>query len=90
MPKISAFSWRYLEKIACINNVAISSVIIVIMTTGIEPVRYRELLATICEMEAYWDYDRFKKCSKCELKAWCQVCPAVASRAHRDFYNIDP
>ena len=58
--------------------------------TVIKPVRYRELLATICEMEAYWDYDRFKKCSKCELKAWCRVCPAVASGAHRDFYNIDP
>lgn len=44
----------------------------------------------VCEMEAYREYDKFKKCSKCELKAWCRGCPAVASGAHGDFYDIDP
>ncbi len=33
----------------------------------------------ICQMEKYRDYDKFKKCSKCELKAWCRGCPAVAN-----------
>ena len=31
----------------------------------------------ICQMEKYRDYDKFIKCSKCELKAWCRGCPAV-------------
>lgn len=44
----------------------------------------------VCQMEQYRDYDKFKKCSKCELKAWCRGCPAVASGAHGDFYDIDP
>lgn len=26
----------------------------------------------------------------CILKAWCRGCPAVASRAHGDFYDADP
>lgn len=44
----------------------------------------------VTEMESYREYDRFKKCSKCELKAWCRGCPAVASGAHGDFYDADP
>ena len=44
----------------------------------------------VCEMEAYREYDKFKKCSKCELKAWCRGCPAVACGAHGDFYDADP
>lgn len=44
----------------------------------------------ICEMESYREYDKFKKCSKCELKAWCRGCPAVASGANGDFYDTDP
>ena len=44
----------------------------------------------VCEMEQYRDYDKFKKCARCELKAWCRGCPAVASRAHGDFYDADP
>lgn len=44
----------------------------------------------ICQMEQYRDYDKFKKCSKCELKSWCRGCPAVASGAHGDFYDSDP
>ncbi len=44
----------------------------------------------VCEMEAYRDYEKFKKCSKCELKAWCRGCPAVASGTNGDFYAADP
>ena len=44
----------------------------------------------VCEMEAYRDYDRFRKCARCELKPWCRGCPAVASGAHGDFYDVDP
>jgi radical SAM/SPASM domain protein of ACGX system len=44
----------------------------------------------VCEMEAYREYGRFKKCAKCELLAWCRGCPAVASGAHGDFYDADP
>ena len=43
------------------------------------------------EFEAYRDYDKFQKCSKCELKAWCRGCPAVASStSNGDFYAADP
>ena len=44
----------------------------------------------VAEVEQYRDYDRFKKCSKCELLPWCRGCPAVASGAHGDFYDVDP
>ena len=44
----------------------------------------------VCEMEAYREYDRFKKCAKCELRPWCRGCPAVASGANGDFYAADP
>ena len=49
-----------------------------------------------CQMEKYREYDKFKKCSKCELMPWCRGCPAVASGAHSihgkpgDFYDADP
>ncbi len=44
----------------------------------------------VCEMEKYRQYDKFVKCSKCELKAWCRGCPAVASGVNGDFYSADP
>ncbi len=44
----------------------------------------------MCQMEQYREYDRFEKCSKCELKAWCRGCPAVARGANGDFYAADP
>lgn len=44
----------------------------------------------VCEMEKYRDYDKFKKCASCELKAWCRGCPAVAGGANGDFYDADP
>ena len=42
------------------------------------------------EMESYREFDKFKKCSKCELLAWCRGCPAVASGTSGDFYDTDP
>ncbi|WP_173444010.1 radical SAM/SPASM domain protein, ACGX system [Selenomonas ruminantium] len=43
------------------------------------------------EFEAYRDYDKFRKCSNCELKAWCRGCPTVASSTSGgDFYAADP
>lgn len=53
---------------------------------------YQDRLADVwvCQVEKYREYDKFKKCSKCELKAWCRGCPAVASGAHGDFYDADP
>ncbi|MDE7230549.1 MAG: radical SAM/SPASM domain protein, ACGX system [Oscillospiraceae bacterium] len=44
----------------------------------------------VCEMEQYRDYDKFEKCSKCELKAWCRGCPAVTSGKDGNFYAADP
>lgn len=44
----------------------------------------------IHQVEEYRQFDKFKKCSKCELLAWCRGCPAVASGAHGDFYDEDP
>ena len=44
----------------------------------------------VCEMEAYREYDRFEKCGKCELKAWCRGCPAVAKGTNGSFYAADP
>ena len=44
----------------------------------------------ICQMEKYRDYDKFVKFSKCELKAWCRGCPAVANGTSGNFYGADP
>lgn len=41
-------------------------------------------------MERYREYDRFAKCSRCELLAYCRGCPAVAMGTHGDFYAEDP
>lgn len=37
----------------------------------------------VCQMEKYRDYDKFKKCSKCELKAWVQGMSRRGKRYHR-------
>ncbi|MCR5606046.1 MAG: radical SAM/SPASM domain protein, ACGX system [Treponema sp.] len=43
------------------------------------------------QMEAYRDYEKFSKCSKCKLLAWCRGCPAVAAGSNGgDFYSEDP
>ena len=44
----------------------------------------------ICQMEKYREYDKFVKCSKCELKPWCRGCPAVANGTNGSFYAKDP
>lgn len=45
----------------------------------------------VCDrMEAYRDYTKFKKCSKCELLSFCRGCPAVAYGTTGDFYGADP
>ncbi len=41
-------------------------------------------------MDEYRDYSRFKKCSGCELLAWCRGCPAAACGGDGDFYAADP
>ena len=53
---------------------------------------FEERLADVwvCQMERYRDYERFEKCSKCELMPWCRGCPAVASGRDGNFYAADP
>lgn len=41
-------------------------------------------------MEAYRQYDKFSKCARCELLAWCRGCPAVAKGTNGSFYSEDP
>lgn len=41
-------------------------------------------------MEAYRDYTKFEKCSKCELLRWCRGCPAVAYGTTGSFYGANP
>lgn len=42
------------------------------------------------EMDKYRDYDKFEKCSKCELFRFCRGCPAVAYGNNHNFYAPDP
>lgn len=53
---------------------------------------FRDELAALWlnEMERYRDYDKFAKCAKCELLAWCRGCPAAAASTAGDFYAADP
>lgn len=44
----------------------------------------------VCQMEQYRDYDKFQKCSHCELLAYCRGCPAVAKSTSGSFYAADP
>jgi radical SAM protein with 4Fe4S-binding SPASM domain len=41
-------------------------------------------------MDAYRQYDRFEKCSKCELLRFCRGCPAVAYGTTGSMYAADP
>ncbi len=41
-------------------------------------------------MERYREYDKFSKCSRCKLLAWCRGCPAVAKGTNGSFYAEDP
>lgn len=42
------------------------------------------------KMDAYRQFERFKKCSRCELLRFCRGCPAVAYGYTHDFYAPDP
>lgn len=42
------------------------------------------------KMDAYRDYSKFEKCSKCELKQFCRGSPAVTYGYTNNFYGADP
>jgi len=42
----------------------------------------------VTSVENYREYEKFGKCSKCRLLAWCRGCPAVAKR-NRDWARAD-
>ena len=42
------------------------------------------------ELEAYRQFDKFEKCSKCELKGYCRGCPAVTFGYTGNLYAPDP
>lgn len=42
------------------------------------------------EMDKYRDYDKFVKCSKCELMAVCRGCPSVTYGYTHNMYEADP
>lgn len=45
----------------------------------------------LTKMEWYREYDKFKKCSRCKLLAYCRGCPAVAAGSSGgNFYAADP
>jgi radical SAM/SPASM domain protein of ACGX system len=41
-------------------------------------------------MDAYRDYGKFEKCSRCELLRFCRGCPAVAYGYSKSMYASDP
>jgi len=42
------------------------------------------------EMDAYRQYEKFTKCSRCELKNVCRGCPAVTYGYTGSMYAPDP
>lgn len=42
------------------------------------------------KMNAYRNFDKFEKCSKCELLRFCRGCPAVTYGYTGNFYGTDP
>jgi len=40
--------------------------------------------------EIYREFDKFEKCSKCELRGFCRGCPAVTYGTTGSFYGADP
>lgn len=47
-------------------------------------------LFTGTKLDEYRAYERFEKCSRCELLRFCRGCPAVAAGYHGDMYAPDP
>jgi radical SAM protein with 4Fe4S-binding SPASM domain len=41
-------------------------------------------------MEKFREFEKFEKCSQCELLAWCRGCPAVSYGTTGNFYGSDP
>ena len=41
-------------------------------------------------MEEKREFDKFEKCSKCELFGWCRGCPAVTHSYTGNMYAADP
>ena len=59
--------------------------------SGVGNVFQRELAQLwLEEMEKYRECNKFKKCRKYALLAWCRGCPAVAGAGNGDFYAADP
>lgn len=42
------------------------------------------------KMDYFRDFDKFEKCSRCELKRFCRGCPAVTYGYTGNFYGTDP
>ena len=42
------------------------------------------------DLEKYRQFDKFEKCSKCELRGYCRGCPAVTYGYTGDMYQADP
>ncbi|MDE6706864.1 MAG: radical SAM/SPASM domain protein, ACGX system [Oscillospiraceae bacterium] len=42
------------------------------------------------DLEEYRQFDKFEKCSKCELRGYCRGCPAVTYGYTGDMYKADP
>lgn len=42
------------------------------------------------KLDEYRQYDKFEKCSNCELLRFCRGCPAVSKCATGNFYSPDP
>jgi len=44
----------------------------------------------VVKEEIYRNFDKFEKCSKCELRGFCRGCPAVTYGTTGNFYGTDP
>lgn len=42
------------------------------------------------KMDYYRQYDKFRKCSKCELRGICRGCPSVTYGYTHNMYDVDP
>lgn len=47
-------------------------------------------LWTSAKFDEYRQYDKFVKCRKCILKAWCRGCPSVTWGYTHNMYDADP
>ena len=47
-------------------------------------------LWTSTKFDEYRQYDKFVKCSKCKLKAYCRGCPSVTYGYTHNVYDADP